>query len=195
MVERFHRQLKAAIKCHGNPSWTETLPAVMLGIRAAWKDDLQSTIAEMVYGEPLRLPGEFITASQEPDANTQADFVQNLRRHTQLLRPTEGTRHGKKTPFVFKDLATTDLVFVRRDGPKGLLEQPYEGPFTVRRRSDKTFVVLIRGREVTVSIDRLKPAYLQQQSETPIQPNVVQNKQTHTRFGRRVHFPDRLQYT
>ena len=33
MVERFHRQLKAALKCRLNQStWTEALPLVMLGI-------------------------------------------------------------------------------------------------------------------------------------------------------------------
>ncbi|XP_029162232.1 uncharacterized protein K02A2.6-like [Nylanderia fulva] len=35
MVERFHRQLKAAIKCHQEDRWTEVLPTVLLGIRAA----------------------------------------------------------------------------------------------------------------------------------------------------------------
>ena len=28
MVERFHRQLKAAIKCHADENWTETLPII-----------------------------------------------------------------------------------------------------------------------------------------------------------------------
>ena len=41
MVERLHRQLKAAIKCHQNNRWTEALPTVLLGIRAAWREDLQ----------------------------------------------------------------------------------------------------------------------------------------------------------
>ena len=41
MVERFHRQLKAAIMAHESPnSWTTTLPAVLLGIRSAVKETL-----------------------------------------------------------------------------------------------------------------------------------------------------------
>jgi len=55
LVERFHRQLKAAIKCHNNNRWTESLPTILLGIRAAWREDLGTTAAELVYGETLRL--------------------------------------------------------------------------------------------------------------------------------------------
>jgi transposase InsO family protein len=42
MVERLHRQLKAALRCHGDEKWTEALPWVMLGIRATWKEDLKA---------------------------------------------------------------------------------------------------------------------------------------------------------
>lgn len=56
MVERFHRQLKAAIKCHETQAWVDVLPVVLMGIRAAIKEDLQSTPAEIIYGEPMRLP-------------------------------------------------------------------------------------------------------------------------------------------
>lgn len=60
MVERLHRQLKTALKCHGNENWMQTLPFVLLGIRAAFRDDLKSTTADLVYGEPLRLPEDFL---------------------------------------------------------------------------------------------------------------------------------------
>ena len=35
LVERFHRQLQAAIKCHAEDKWTESLLIVLLRIRAA----------------------------------------------------------------------------------------------------------------------------------------------------------------
>ena len=64
MVERFHRQLKAALKAQPQPdSWMDTLPLVLLGVRTALKEDISSTAAEMVYGTTLRLPGEFFTPS------------------------------------------------------------------------------------------------------------------------------------
>ncbi|KAG8185162.1 hypothetical protein JTE90_005141 [Oedothorax gibbosus] len=47
LVERMHRQLKAAIKCHATDRWTDTLPTVLLGIRSCLKDDIQGSVAEM----------------------------------------------------------------------------------------------------------------------------------------------------
>ena len=43
----------------------DTLPLVLLGIRTALKEDLACTVAEMVYGVTLRLPGEFFAASPD----------------------------------------------------------------------------------------------------------------------------------
>ena len=50
-VERFHRQLKAAIMAHESPNpWTITLPSVLLGVRSAVKELLGRSAAEMIYG-------------------------------------------------------------------------------------------------------------------------------------------------
>ena len=60
MVERFHRQLKAAIMAHESQNpWATTLPAVLLVARSAVKKLLGRSAAEIVYGTTLRLPGEF----------------------------------------------------------------------------------------------------------------------------------------
>ena len=65
MVERLHRQLKAAIKCHDLSNWVEILPIVSLGIRTAFKEDLNATAAEMVYGTGIRLPAEFFVPAKQ----------------------------------------------------------------------------------------------------------------------------------
>lgn len=58
LVERFHRQLKASLKCQPNPTqWVDGLPLVLLGIRTTLKQDLHCSSAELVYGTTLRLPG------------------------------------------------------------------------------------------------------------------------------------------
>jgi len=96
MVERLYRQ-----------QWIVTQMAngyrYRSGIRAAWREDLQAIAAELVYGETLRLPGQFLV--QRPTENSDGDinFVKELRRHFDELRPIDGTRHGKRRPFVFKD--------------------------------------------------------------------------------------------
>ena len=60
LVERFHRQMKAALKASPHPNqWTEMLPMTLLGICTALKEDITCTAAELVYGTTLRLPGQF----------------------------------------------------------------------------------------------------------------------------------------
>jgi cleavage and polyadenylation specificity factor subunit 1 len=55
MIERLHRQLKAAFMCHADELLAEALPLVLLGIRSAWNEDLKASSAELVYGSPLPL--------------------------------------------------------------------------------------------------------------------------------------------
>ncbi|XP_076384577.1 uncharacterized protein LOC143263678, partial [Megalopta genalis] len=160
MVERFHRQFKAAIRCQQNVSWTKVLPTILLGIRAAWREDLQSTAAELVYGETLRLPGEFLVPQRAESLPLPGDFVAGLRKHFATLAPTPGSNHSTKRVFVFKDLATAEHVFVRNDAVRGILQPPYDGPYRVLERGDRTYSLSIRDKAVTVTIDRLKPAYL-----------------------------------
>lgn len=40
------------------------------------------------------------------------------------------------------------------------LQPPYEGPYSVIERHDKYFIVQFPNRKISVSIDRLKPAYI-----------------------------------
>jgi hypothetical protein len=56
--------MKAAIMSHADQQWTEALPLVLLGIRTSFKADLQASVAELVYGEPLRNPDELLTLQQ-----------------------------------------------------------------------------------------------------------------------------------
>ena len=73
MVERFHRQLKAAIMAHESPNpWTITVPTVLLGVRSAVKELLGRSAAEMIYGTTLRLLGKF-TQKYTVDAHTNLD--------------------------------------------------------------------------------------------------------------------------
>ncbi|GFS81592.1 retrovirus-related Pol polyprotein from transposon 412, partial [Nephila pilipes] len=96
-VERFHRQLKAAIMAHGNAQWTTVLPTILMGFRATWKEDLQATTAEMIYGAPIRLPGEFLCPSK-PSADP-VTFVGRLRETMQRLSPPTTQHHGHHTIF------------------------------------------------------------------------------------------------
>jgi hypothetical protein len=49
--------------CLADEHCAEALPLVLLGIRSAWKEDLKVSSAELEYGFPLLLPGEFFAPS------------------------------------------------------------------------------------------------------------------------------------
>jgi len=94
------------------------------------------------------------------NSDDDANFVKELRRHFDKLRPIDGTRYGERHPFVyrlFEDLKKAEHVFLR-----------YDGPFTVISRNDKNFTIRIHNKNTTVSIDRIKPAYLFSDSLTNV---------------------------
>ena len=51
-------------------------------------------------------------------------------------------------------------MFLREDALRGSLQQAYTGPHEVILRKDKYFIIKVKGKDVTVSVDRLKPAYI-----------------------------------
>ncbi|CAK9827605.1 Transposon Tf2-6 polyprotein [Anthophora retusa] len=171
MVERFHRQLKAAIRSYQHHRWTEVLPTILLGIRSAWKEDLKSTSAGLVYGQLLRLPGEFMAPSPRNDDAT--DFAEQLRGHFRKIGPTDGTKHGNPRVFVYKELDNCKYVFLRRDSSKTILQPPYDGPYEVVSRNSKTFTLKIDNKLRVVSINRIKPAYITSE-EIAILPDQTQ---------------------
>jgi hypothetical protein len=190
LVERLHQQLKAALMCHADEHSAEALLLVLLGIRSAWKDDLKASSAELVYGSPLHLPGEFF-APFPTECTDVTDFASRLRVHIGKLRPVSASQHAAPSTFIFKDLATASHVFLQHGGLRGALQAPYVGPYLVLPRGDKTYTINIEGSVKTVSIDSLKPAYvLHVHLDTASMPAVPSS--ITTRSGRRVRFPDYL---
>lgn len=160
IVERLHRHLKAAIIAHDDRThWTDTLPLTLLGIRAALKADLRCSPAQLVYGCGLRLPADFFDAPSPPTHPSR--LLHQLHHTFSHLRavPTRAVSHHK--PYLPQDLTTATHVFIRTDSIKKSLSAPYSGPYEVLQRSAKTFRLLVNGRHETVSVDRLKPAFLE----------------------------------
>ncbi|KAL7304740.1 hypothetical protein TKK_0002977 [Trichogramma kaykai] len=164
MVERFHRQLKASLMAQST-DWIEALPLVLLGVRSSFKEDLKTSSSVLVYGEALRLPGEFIDPHRRP-CDDPGSLVDRLSRIINNLSPTVASRHSNAPVFVFKDLSDCSHVFLLGPPIRKALQPPYSGPYRVLSRSDKTLVLDVKGRKECVSIDRVKPAYLFQVSAT-----------------------------
>lgn len=174
LVERFHRQLKSALMAniHHRDDWLSSLPLVLLGIRASLKVDLGCSSAELLYGSTLRLPGELLATTHTNSPTDVQDFATALTSRMSALQPSPPRQIATKT-FVSQDLQTCTHVFIRVDVVKKPLQQPYSGPFPVIRRQRKTITINHHGKPDTVSIDRIKPAYITA-PDSPSQPQTSQ---------------------
>lgn len=164
LVERFHRHLKTALKARLTGSnWIDELPWVLLGIRTVPKEDLGHSSAELVYGCPLTIPGDFINDSQHQQTFTQ------LQEKIHKFMPIPTSRHGtNKVSYLPKHLSTCRYVFIRRDAHKTPLQRPYEGPYAVLEHGDKTMLVDIGGSPHLITIDRIKPAHVSTESDVEV---------------------------
>jgi hypothetical protein len=69
-------------------------------------------------------------------------------------------QHASPGTFVHKDLHNCTHVFLRPDATRRALEPPYSGPHQILTRKEKTLQLLVRGKPLTVSTDRVKPVYI-----------------------------------
>jgi hypothetical protein len=153
MVERFHRQLKNSLRSRlCGPDWSSHLPWVLLGLRAAPKEDSGTSSAEMVYGAALTLPGQFLSAPEPP----AEDFLTSLQEMVQGFQPPP-VRLPPRRPEVPGELLRAKFVFVHRGCSGSSLEPLFDGPFEVERSGDKVFRVRIGGKSEAITVDRLKP--------------------------------------
>lgn len=175
LVERWHRTFKAALLCADPTNWVDSLPLVLLGLRTVVKENLHCSSAELVYGTSLRLPGElFIETAVNESAS---DFLQRLKSSFDNIRPQQTSNHNNQRPFVHDDLATCTHVYIRDDTVKPCFTSPYEGPYEIIRRFRKDFKIKIGNRTSTISIDRLKPAFLANE-DLELPPQALNNVAT-----------------
>ncbi|XP_067122354.1 uncharacterized protein [Centruroides vittatus] len=153
----------------------------------------------MVYGTTLRLPADFI----QPTNNNSLEppiFLQRLRNIMNNFSPVQTSAHDKIITFLHPSIMECSHVFVRNDSVKKPLQAPYDGPYQVIARSNKHFTILIKGRDAVISVDRLKPAFIDTTTNDTSNPPV--NKTSHpvtptqppittTRSGRHVRFNPR----
>ncbi|XP_014469485.1 PREDICTED: uncharacterized protein LOC106741722 [Dinoponera quadriceps] len=142
ILERWHRVLKTALRCHDSQDWLENLPTVLLG--------------------------EFFIDEQHPEDH--AFFLAPFKTHMQQLRPVPASHHCKQNTFVYKSLYTSSHVYLRNHAKKHTLNQAYSGPHKVIQRiDDRVFQIDINGCSANVSVENLKPAFLlrEELSATP----------------------------
>ncbi len=135
----------------------------MMGLRAAPKEDCGLSSAELVYGEPLPLPGEFLEGVERPPP----EFTQQLRQQMSGFQPP-ATRPQLQQPAsaALSSLMKAQFVYIKR-GPAAFSLPPLNAdPYKVVERGQKYFRLDVRGRSEAVSVDRLKPHL----GGSPLQP-------------------------
>jgi hypothetical protein len=140
LVERFHRQLKDALRarCEGK-DWLEHLPWVLLGLRAAPKEEANVSSAEVTFGEPLVLPSQ---AQQPPTCSSAAPNIPStVRTYADVAKTRPEFQH----------------VYVRNGPSGGPLASKYSGPYKVLQQKDKILLIQFGTRQDWVSMDRIKP--------------------------------------
>ncbi|KAL6416984.1 hypothetical protein ACFW04_013061 [Cataglyphis niger] len=83
-----------------------------MGIRVIWKEDLNTTSAELMYAKLIRLPGQFLI-DNDKTYNNNEDI-----NYAHIL--------NEKATFTFNNKETKPIVFVRHDALTGALQQLYD---------------------------------------------------------------------
>ncbi|GFT53390.1 retrovirus-related Pol polyprotein from transposon 412 [Nephila pilipes] len=185
-TEKGHNSISSSRK---RPSG-EVSSAVESSYNGIWKCSVDHSIAHPTHGisshlkrgptsdncgddlwSSYKASRQFLCASK-PSADL-VTFLGRLRESMQRLSTPTIQHPDHHTIFGSKDLATCSHVFLRTDSLKNGLQPPYEGPYKVVNRTERVFWILRHGKEVSVNIDRLKPAYIPKEMEDlPVEGSV-----------------------
>ena len=76
------------------------------------------------------------------------------------LRPKQTSHHHQLSQHVPVELQDCRFAFIRHDAHRNPLQCTYNGPFRVLERATKYLTLDLNGKRDTVSVDQLKPAFL-----------------------------------
>ena len=160
MVERMHRTLKTAIKTR-KQSWLQSLPIVLYGMRSIPNENGFSPFSA-VTGSYMNMP-RILKSSESNFSSEQVSSLAKCMREINFEEFSFGKHHNKSTVYIPKQLDECTHVWLRIDRIRKPLEAPYTGPFLVVKRYPKVFVIEnFAGIRQTVSIDRVKPALIKE---------------------------------
>ncbi|XP_049815543.1 uncharacterized protein LOC126262771 [Schistocerca nitens] len=78
-----------------------------------WSSPLH--LAQLVYGEPLRVPAEFLAPVPLPDDTQLPHLLQQMRKQAETLRAAPTSQHGTHPVFIHKSLDTCSHIMLRTD--------------------------------------------------------------------------------
>ena len=116
-------------KHQGN--WLSALPWVLLARRTAFQPELNTSPAEIVYGETITIPGDLPGSDLQSDSDLPS-LLERLR--TKAARPPVQTSHHS-TPSVYmpENMHTATHNYLLKGKPTPLGER-WDGPFEIIER-------------------------------------------------------------
>ena len=221
MVERFHRQLKSALKAHNDPQhWSEQLPLTLLCVRTTVKEDLACSPAKLVFGTTLRLPASSLLQNElNSIPGIMSRDCDNTWVHASSPRqePNKGLLTSPRTCFS-APMSSSEMT-----RSANLCNGRTKG-HSRSSNGTKSFSPLdVGGKREQVSVDRLKVAHVEERVDDDAPTTVNSPKATgppantagssatnaapapcsdttdppvrQTRSGRHVHWPKRMLIT
>ncbi|XP_066969129.1 uncharacterized protein [Macrobrachium rosenbergii] len=136
-------------------NWKYQLPWILLRLRTAPRANSDPSSTEKLYGETLVVPRELVAENRDDIG------IQRLQDRIGKFAPCQETFTDRTFPFMHPRMSSSSHVFVRDDAVRPPLTRPYREPFLVLERNKKAFRISTHGWEDWVSIDRLKPTFLE----------------------------------
>ena len=182
-----------------NAKWLEHLPLILLELRTLVKRDMDCSAAEVLYGNTLHLPAQYFFHAPEKVWDVTS-FVDRLTKNMAKMAYSPSGENKSIKTYVSKALEKCKQVFVRDTARSHSLQPPYRDPFKVTKKCNKFFSVLIKDEEQNISIDRLKPATLEDaylevapSHWMPVELTLEKClKEKKTRSGKQVKWPAHL---
>ena len=182
IIERFHRTLKVALRAGHESAWFKRLPLALLALRTTFKESIQTSPSLVVYGSALKLSCELLLRDRNTNNITAQIHADRLREFMSVLTPPKPITVSD-SGYIDPNLLKCPYVFVKNNNKQGL-QSHYKGPYKVLKRNDKFYTLQLSNKTDTVSIDRLKSAYLPEPKMETIatptfikkQPTIIQNR-------------------
>ena len=160
MDERQHKIIKNALRASPDKNWVSQLPMLLLSMRNAVKEPINTSSAFLTFGQELRFPGELVQVDSTPNNNvTPTEMVKRLIDVFAQVKPTKSKRANKPV-YVPQRLEQAKFVYKQIPIRQNCLAPLYEGPFEVVEKNDKNWTIRKGNGTDTIAKDRLIPAML-----------------------------------
>ena len=147
MMERANISVKTSEKARWK-HWMTQLLIILLGLWMRPDNDRTSAFSRVTGEQPL-VPHIL-----------QASFNNQPSNFTELPHELKLNRLKEIESQIPEEIKSCPYVWIRIDRVKRPLEAPYQGPYKVLQRHEAANQLLVKGKVVIISLDRLKPARL-----------------------------------